>query len=92
MPLMCGIIGVFNHERAEQQVKTALALLKKRGKDGSNYLKIGSHSVLGHTLHAVVNNISQPIQAEGVLTANCEIYNWLELNRTYNYPCRLSLL
>ncbi|HLC82075.1 MAG TPA: diphthine--ammonia ligase [Candidatus Nanoarchaeia archaeon] len=85
---MCGIIGVFNHERAEQQVKTALALLKKRGKDGSNYLKIGSHSVLGHTLHAVVNNISQPIQAEGVLTANCEIYNWLELNRTYNFAAK----
>ena len=82
---MCGIIGIINHLQAEQQVKTALALLKNRGREGANSMKISDQSILGHTLHAVVNNIPQPIKNKGILTANCEIYNWPELNQKYGF-------
>ena len=81
---MCGIIGVFNNEQAERQVKIALAILKNRGKDASNVLVIDGSNVLGHTLHSVINHVPQPIQQEGILTANCEIYNWQELETKYN--------
>jgi len=84
---MCGIVGVFNHVQAEEQVKTALAILKNRGKDGSNILKL-ENGYLGHTLHAVVNHILQPIQKEGILSANCEIYNWQELNKQYGFDAK----
>ena len=82
---MCGIIGIFDHEQAEKQIKTALALLENRGKDGSNFVKLNENSFIGHTLHAIVNNVQQPIREEGILTANCEIYNWQELNQKYNF-------
>ncbi|PIN73562.1 ATP-binding protein [Candidatus Woesearchaeota archaeon CG10_big_fil_rev_8_21_14_0_10_45_16] len=82
---MCGIIGVFNHKDAVQQAEMALAILKNRGKDGSNIVTLDKVNVLGHTLHAVVNHVLQPIKKEGILTANCEIYNWEELNKKYGF-------
>ena len=85
---MCGIVGVFNHELAQQQVKAALAILKNRGKDASNMLKINGNSFLGHTLHAIISHIPQPIRKEGILTANCEIYNWQELNDKYDFNAK----
>jgi diphthine-ammonia ligase len=80
---MCGIIGIFNHEQAKEQVKQALAILKNRGKDGSKVIET-QNGAIGHTLHAVVNHIQQPIQEKGILTSNCEIYNWEELNNKYS--------
>jgi asparagine synthase (glutamine-hydrolysing) len=38
---------------------------------------------LGHTLHSVVGQLEQPIKDEGLLSANCEIYNWQEINEKY---------
>ena len=84
---MCGVIGVFNNEQAEQQVKTALAVLHNRGKDGSNILKL-DNSAIGHSLHAIISHVPQPIKKEGILTANCEIYNWQELNKKYNFNAK----
>ncbi len=81
---MCGIVGIFNLEKAEEKVKIALAILKNRGKDGTNTLQINENSFMGHTLHAVVNHILQPLQGKGTLTANCEIYNWQELAEKYS--------
>ncbi len=96
---MCGIIGIFNHPEASTKIKTALALLHNRGKDGSGIATekeihttppsldlpvISSNNVLGHTLHAVVNHVPQPIKKIGILSANCEIYNWQELAKTYH--------
>ncbi len=96
---MCGIIGIFNHPEASTKIKTALALLHNRGRDGSgiaaesqlhtssqisNLPEIKSNNVLGHTLHAVVNHVPQPIKKIGLLSANCEIYNWQELAKTYH--------
>ena len=82
---MCGIIGIFNNPKAEEQVKLALPLLKNRGRDGSGIAKINPASFLGHTLHALVNHVPQPITRVGTLAANCEIYNWRELADKYNF-------
>ena len=82
---MCGIIGVFNNAKAEEQVKIALAALKNRGKDASNILNINENGALGHNLHAIISNIPQPLKGKGILTANCEIYNWQELNKKYQF-------
>lgn len=97
---MCGIIGIFNDKNAFTKVKTALAILHNRGKDGvgiANEHEIQHHhdlkkffplkdkNVVGHALHAVVDHIPQPIKKEGLLTANCEIYNWKKLNAKYKF-------
>ncbi len=97
---MCGIIGIFNHPEASTQIKTALAMLHNRGKDGCGIASetqlhtasnltdiplIENHNLLGHTLHSVVNHLPQPIKKEGILSANCEIYNWKELAKKYHF-------
>jgi diphthine-ammonia ligase len=99
---MCGIIGVCHDVNASKKVMQALALLKNRGRDGVGiatndkvyYAKnvqgiqgIDSSIVLGHTLHAIVGHVPQPLQDSSnnvTLTSNCEIYNWEELNVKYN--------
>ncbi|MDP3990129.1 MAG: diphthine--ammonia ligase [archaeon] len=85
---MCGIIGIFHKDKAKSLVESALVLLKNRGKDASNIHEISSRDVLGHTLHAVVNHVPQPLQREGLLTANCEIYNWTELSEKYSIKAK----
>ena len=40
---------------------------------------------LGHTLHSVIGDLEQPIEEQGLLSANCEIYNWEELNEKYGW-------
>ena len=97
---MCGIIGIFNNQNAFSNIKTALAILQNRGKDGfgiANEYEIQHHhdlkkfyplkdkNILGHALHAVVDHISQPIKFKGTLVANCEIYNWKKLNIKYKF-------
>lgn len=97
---MCGIIGIFNDQNAFNKVRTALAILHNRGKDGfgiANEHEIQHHhdlkkffplkdkNVVGHALHAVVDHIPQPIKKEGLLVANCEIYNWKKLKQKYKF-------
>src|SRR3989338_1579069 len=52
-------------------------------------------NLIGHCLHSVVDFVPQPIRGEHgrgcekghgneILAANCEIYNWKELNEKYN--------
>ena len=74
---MCGIIGIFG-ENSKIQVEKSLELLKNRGKDNQDIYE-GDNFTLGHTLHSVVGFTKQPITGRGILTANCEIYNWKEL-------------
>ncbi|MDP3640700.1 MAG: diphthine--ammonia ligase [Nanoarchaeota archaeon] len=85
---MCGIIGICNGEQAAARVQEALPLLHNRGKDACNVLSLNSTSALGHTLHAVVGHVPQPLQKEGILVANCEIYNWKELQQKYKFAAR----
>jgi len=75
---MCGIIGIFHRENAESLVEEGLSLMKNRGRDGSNFLS-SLHGCIGHSLHAMVDHVSQPLKGKGILTTNCEIYNWKEI-------------
>ncbi|MEK6900114.1 MAG: diphthine--ammonia ligase, partial [Nanoarchaeota archaeon] len=47
-----------------------------------------SKCIFGHSLHAVVSHIPQPIKKEGILIANCEIYNWKDLNKKYGFDAQ----
>ncbi len=100
---MCGIAGVFNHPSAFQQVQAALALLRNRGRDAagiSNFHEVQHHHdiskfyplpgkcIVGHALHAVVDEVPQPLKGKGVLVANCEIYNWEKLNVKYSFKAK----
>ncbi len=105
---MCGIVGIFNHNRAFEQAKAALAILKNRGKDGfglanakkiefkkdlSQFAKTSSKNILGQALHSVVGKVLQPLKdlklkGGGILTANCEIYNWKELCQKHGLKAR----
>jgi diphthine-ammonia ligase len=81
---MCGIIGVFNNKDSVKIVKNGLKIMKNRGKDASD-IKIFDRSCLGHNLHAMIDLVKQPIkEADTYIVANCEIYNWKELNKKYN--------
>ena len=80
---MCGIIGIFG-ENSKQKVEKGLVKLESRGKDGNGIYE-KERFTLGHTLHSVVGSKKQPIVGEGVLVANCEIYNWKELNEKYGF-------
>ncbi len=100
---MCGITGIFNHPNAFEQVRTALGILHNRGKDSvgiSNFHEVQHHHeikkcyplpgkcIVGHTLHAVVYHIPQPLKGKGILVANCEIYNWEKLNIKYKFQAK----
>ena len=95
---MCGIVGIFGPENAVAQLKVALAVMHNRGKDAvgitnrdsihhqdtlSQLPALAGNKVLGHLLHAVVERVPQPLKRKGILVANCEIYNWQELNEKY---------
>src|SRR3989344_3490165 len=100
---MCGIIGIFNHPEANQKIKTALALLQNRGQDGCglasenelftakdlvNLPSFEEENLLGHTLNAIIDHIPQPLKRKGILSANCEVYNWKELAKAYGFTAK----
>ena len=95
---MCGIVGIFGQRDAQELAVKALELMESRGRDGAGIAtahdihhatvpgdlpKLGSHDLIGHRLHAIVNHTAQPIKGTGVLVANCEIYNWQELSNQF---------
>ncbi|MFB6116764.1 MAG: diphthine--ammonia ligase [Candidatus Nanosalina sp.] len=76
---MCGIAGAREKEKVEQLVEEQ----SHRGQSSST-LEMEKFS-LGNVLHSVVGHVPQPVEEEGKLTANCEIYNWRELAEEYNF-------
>lgn len=80
--IMCGIIGVFNNKDAKTLVNRSFSVLKQRGKDNLGIYNSSLFSI-GHSLHSIVNNVRQPLADGSVFAANCEIYNWKELDRKY---------
>ncbi|MBS3165756.1 diphthine--ammonia ligase [Candidatus Woesearchaeota archaeon] len=62
---------------------TTTTLLNKADKVYSKDLNL-----FGHALHAVVDTIPQPLKGKGILAANCEIYNWQELNQKYGFKAK----
>ncbi|WEL23777.1 diphthine--ammonia ligase [Candidatus Nanohalovita haloferacivicina] len=76
---MCGITGAKNRET----VKALNQHLSHRG-SSCETVEIENFAI-GHYLHSVVGELSQPIEDKGLLSANCEIYNWKELNEKYGW-------
>ncbi|MEA3430771.1 MAG: diphthine--ammonia ligase [Nanoarchaeota archaeon] len=59
-------------------VDDTLVALRERSKD------IRAKHTVGHCLHSVVSKILQPfIGRDTYFSANCEIYNWKQLNQKY---------
>ncbi len=100
---MCGILGIFHHLEAFSLVQRGLSIVEHRGKDGCgvsdgkvvlhagsvrDLSSLFSKSVIGHVLHAVVDDVQQPLQRKGIIVANCEIYNWQELNKKYKFKSK----
>jgi len=69
---MCGIAG---GAKAEKLIEH----MTHRGSD--TCVKRG----LAHRLHSVVGELEQPIEDNSLITANCEIYNWKQLNQENNW-------
>lgn len=76
---MCGITGAKNQEL----VKKLNDSLRHRG--SSCKTTETENFALGHYLHSVVGKLQQPVKEKGLLTANCEIYNWKEINEKYGW-------
>ncbi len=69
---MCGIVGA-------EDLDTAERILEEQSHRGSSAKVLGENFCIGHVLHSVVGEVAQPFNKSGLLTANCEIYNWREL-------------
>jgi len=80
---MCGIIGIFNVEKAEEKLWKGLKVIENRGKDsvGVN-VNSKDNCGIGHNLLAIVNTIPQPLDKKFII--NCEIYNWKTLRTLHN--------
>ncbi len=76
---MCGITGASNKDT----VDTLVQHLQHRGREST--VTVNSEFALGHVLHPVVGHVEQPLEGDGTLVANCEIYNWQELADRYDY-------
>ncbi|MBI4143965.1 diphthine--ammonia ligase [Candidatus Woesearchaeota archaeon] len=79
---MCGIVGVFG-KNAETFVLKGLEMMQNRGVDAKGVIKL-PNGAFGHCLHSMIGNVHQPLKGKGVLVANCEIYNWMELGHGKN--------
>ncbi len=76
---MCGITGASERETSERILQN----LEHRGK--SSKITEKENFSLGHRLHPVVGEVPQPLENKGILTANCEIYNWKELAEKHDF-------
>lgn len=88
---MCGIIGIFDNEKAEEMAISGINTINYRGMDGwsiSNGKEKPGKNVVGHCLHAIINRVEQPLTGKGILVANCEIYNWKELCEKYKIEAK----
>ena len=72
---MCGIAGSENRSLTKDLIDN----LQHRGQSSS------CDGNFGHVLHSVVGEVEQPLRGNGVLIANCEIYNWEELAEKYSF-------
>ncbi len=100
---MCSIIGIFHDEHAFSKIQKGIQIMEERGRDGcgifdgkTQYAHTAEQlppttkeNILGHGLHAIVNNVPQPLVYErAVLVSNGEIYNWKELEKEYRLSAK----
>ncbi len=79
---MCGILCYTGKQITKELFLARVDKLTHRGRDFTGISGVYDDFFLGHTLHAVVNCVPQPI--DNCFVANCEIYNWGELAKKYN--------
>lgn len=86
---MCGIFGIFSEKEIDKKkAEEGFSKIVHRGKDAIGKI-IVSDKILFHCLHAIVNYVNQPLTSNSsIFMANCEIYNWKELNQTYGFSAR----
>jgi len=80
---MCGIIGIFGRKESRKLARHGIHFIRNRGLDSEGYYTKENFTI-GHCLHSVVGAVKQPLIGNGVLSSNCEIYNWRELNNKYH--------
>ncbi|MCD6227336.1 diphthine--ammonia ligase [Candidatus Micrarchaeota archaeon] len=78
---MCGIIGFFN---VKNGITVNTTIIAHRGKDEYKEVEIDKGK-FAHYLHAMVGHSKQPLEGEGILTANCEVYNWRDINEQFGF-------
>lgn len=74
---MCSIAGAEDKELVRRLIQRT----SHRG--DSSDLEQAENFCLGHALHSIVGDVGQPLESEGLISANCEIYNWKELREEY---------
>jgi len=85
---MCGIVGILNRTNAKQISEKAINTISYRGKDALGLWYSNKHAI-AHCLHSIAGRkIKQPFVGKGIFAANCEIYNWKELNQRFNLKAR----
>lgn len=85
---MCGIIGIFNSKNSKELAKKSIEVIKYRGLDNQGFYSENNFTI-AHALHSIVENVKQPlVEKNNLLVANCEIYNWNELNEKYKLKAK----
>ena len=85
---MCGIVGILNRTNAKEISKKAIKIISYRGKDAIGFWHSNKHAVT-HCLHSIASRrIKQPFIGKGIFAADCEIYNWKELNQRFQLNAR----
>src|SRR3989344_4906416 len=95
---MCGILAVFRKTgNSVPEASKGFEEIKSRGLDGKGFAIDGKSAdelngsgkqVICHALHSIVGDASQPFIGKGILSANCEIYNWKELSDRYSLSAK----
>ncbi|MDD5163460.1 MAG: diphthine--ammonia ligase [Candidatus ainarchaeum sp.] len=100
---MCGIAGFFGFEDSFEKARKAVFEIRERGIDGFGFSNgrqivfekelekipvLEGKNCVAHCLHSLVGFVSQPLKGKGLLIANCEIYNWKELNEKNGFGAK----
>ncbi|MBS3119565.1 asparagine synthetase B [Candidatus Woesearchaeota archaeon] len=95
---MCGILAIFRKTgNSVPEASKGFEEIKSRGLDGKGFAIDGKSAdelngsgkqVICHALHSIVGDASQPFIGKGILSANCEIYNWKELSDRYSLSAK----
>ncbi len=66
--------GIASGKDGEPVYADTVKDLLKKGKIAEE-----SSDAIGHLLHSMISSVKQPIKRKGILSVNCEIYNWRKL-------------
>jgi diphthine-ammonia ligase len=76
---VCSISGAKDRETVERLVE------RTAHRGGSSEIDEVEDFSLGHILHSIIGKVEQPLEEDGLISANCEIYNWKKLCNKYGF-------